>query len=390
MTNMSLRRFGSLAGVVLLILGSIGFTTPTTRQLDSLGPPLVEPQVLTARRGVLELTLEAAPSKITVAGQSFISNVYNGQYTPPVFRLRRGEELQLRLVNKIGPADVQIDETQATNLHYHGMSVSPKPPADDIYLVIPSLEMVENPELAAHAHSQMPMRDNYVYEYRWRVPADHEQGAFWYHSHAHGQAEGQVLSGLSGLFLIDGFIADFYPSLSGAQERFLVLKDIQLPGSDDAAPKSKTVNGQANPTITLARGQPQIWHIGNVGADAFFDLEIEGLSFWVLSRDGNGLDKPDPGDTPLHSARRAIHRVRDVGQGRPLPVAIARGQHRSAGRSEPEHQARHRRRGGGGWRAGRRTGDARSADAGAPRSTVQRGPEHPQDAHHTAARDHVL
>ena len=172
------------------------------------------------------------------------------------------------------------------------MSVSPKPPADDIYLVIPSLEMVENPELLEHAHSQMPMRDKYVYEYRWRVPADHEQGAFWYHSHAHGQAEGQVLSGLSGLFLIDGFIPDFYPSLSRAQERFLVLKDIQLPGSDDAAPKSKTINGQANPTIMLTRGQPQIWHIGNVGADAFFDLEIEGLSFWVLSRDGNGLDKP--------------------------------------------------------------------------------------------------
>ena len=228
---------------------------------------------------------------ITVQDRTFTSNVYNGQYTPPVFRLRRGDELQLRLVNRIGAADVQIDETQATNLHYHGMSVSPRPPADDIYLVIPSLQMIQSPSLV-HTHTGMAMRDNYVFDYRWRVPEDHDQGPFWYHSHAHGEAEGQVLSGLSGIFMIDGFINDWYPSLNGAQERILVLKDIQLPGADDDAPKSKTINGQRNPTITMTRGQPQIWQIGNVGADAFFNLEVEGLEFWVLARDGNPLPFP--------------------------------------------------------------------------------------------------
>lgn len=106
----------------------------------TLGPPLVDPMVISTTGGVVELTLEAAPSVVEVAGQSFTSNVYNGQYTPPLFRLRRGEELRLRLVNRIGPADVQIDGTQATNLHYHGMNISPNPPADDIYLTIPSLE----------------------------------------------------------------------------------------------------------------------------------------------------------------------------------------------------------------------------------------------------------
>jgi FtsP/CotA-like multicopper oxidase with cupredoxin domain len=272
-----------------LFLGGI-VVSPVAQETP--GPPLVEPQqILAGSNGVAELTLEAAPGSITVHDRTFISNVYNGQYIPPVFRLRRGEELHLRLINRIGPADVQIDATQATNLHYHGMSVSPRPPADDIYLVIPSLQMIQNPGVA-HTHSQMTMRDDYVYEYRWRVPDDHDQGPFWYHSHAHGEAEGQVLSGLSGLFMIDGFINDWYPSLIGAQERILILKDIELPGASDDDPKSKTINGQRNPTITMARGQPQIWQIGNVGADAFFNLEVEGQEFWVLSRDGNPLETP--------------------------------------------------------------------------------------------------
>ena len=34
-----------------------------------------------------------------------------------------------------------------------------------------------------------------------------------------------------GMFMIDGFINDWYPWLNGAQERILVLKDIDLPGA---------------------------------------------------------------------------------------------------------------------------------------------------------------
>jgi FtsP/CotA-like multicopper oxidase with cupredoxin domain len=268
--------------------------TRSTLAQEQLGPDLVEPQIITATRGVVELTLEARPSVVTVAGQTFVSNVYNGQYTPPVFRLRRGEKLHLTLANRIGPADIQIDGTQSTNLHYHGMSVSPLPPADDIYITIPSLDMITNPSLRErdHAHHQMQTRDDFVYEYQFRVPDDHEQGPYWYHSHAHGQAEPQVLSGLSGLFMVDGFFDDWYPSLANLQQRFLILKDIALPGAMDGAPLTKTINGQSNPTIRFSRGQSQIWEIGNVGADAFFDLELEGHTFWVLAKDANALERP--------------------------------------------------------------------------------------------------
>ena len=96
-----------------LVFGNGLVASPVAQ--EALGPPLLVPQMVVANNGVAALTLEAAPSVITVQDRTFVSNVYNGQYTPPVFRLRRGDELQLRLVNRIGPADVHIDETQATN-----------------------------------------------------------------------------------------------------------------------------------------------------------------------------------------------------------------------------------------------------------------------------------
>ena len=53
----------------------------------------------------------------------------------------------------------------------------------------------------------------------------------------------------------------------------------------------------------MTRAQPQTWQIGNVGADAFFDLEAEGLEFWVLSRDGDPLELPYQGIPALAPAR---------------------------------------------------------------------------------------
>lgn len=238
-------------------------------------PDLVDPPVIESKDGVLEAELTIEPAEITVGGKTFTSNVYNGQYIPPVLVVRRGDEVRLDLRNRMGPADTQIDGAQATNLHYHGFDISPNAPADDPFLHID----------AHDGHN--------VFEYRWTVPEDHPQGAYWYHSHAHGDAQEQVLSGLSGMMLVDGLIEDHYPELAGLRERTMVLKDIVLPG-DHEDPKTKTINGQTNPTIRMQPGEWQVWHLGNVGADAFFDIAADGVTFWLLSLDGNLRTQPQP------------------------------------------------------------------------------------------------
>jgi FtsP/CotA-like multicopper oxidase with cupredoxin domain len=242
----------------------------------SAAEDLVDPPVAESVDGVLDIDLAIEPTEITVHGKTFTSNVYNGDFIPPVLVVRRGDEVRIDLTNRIGPADIQIDGAQSTNIHYHGFDISPNPPADDPFLHLDATE------------------GNNVFEYRWDVPDDHPQGAYWYHSHAHGDAQEQVLSGLSGMMLVDGLIEDHYPELTSLRRRIMVMKDIALPGSKDSDPKTKTINGQTDPAVRMQPGEWQVWELGNVGADAFFDLTADGFTFWVLSLDGNLRNEPQP------------------------------------------------------------------------------------------------
>ena len=238
---------------------------------DGLGPDIEEPQILDSRNGVLQVTLTQAPARITVAGRSFTSNVFNGQYIPPVLKLRRGDWLELKLVNRIGKADIQIDGPQSTNLHYHGMVVPPAAPGDDVVL-----------DVGAGAD----------YDYRWQVPADHAQGSHWYHPHSHGLVEPQILSGMSGMLVIDGLVAQHFSAYAGLVERHLLLKDIVLPGADPDAANTKTINGLRGGTLRMRPGEMQGWNLGNLGADACVDCAVPGVQLWEIGRDGNVRIQP--------------------------------------------------------------------------------------------------
>ena len=238
---------------------------------DDEGADIPQPDIVDSRNGVLQITLTQAPARITVAGRSFRSNVFNGQYIPPVLRMRRGDRLELELVNRIGAADIQIDGPQPTNLHYHGMVVPPVPPGDDVFLDVGS---------------------GASYAYRWQVPANHAQGTHWYHPHSHGVVEPQILSGMSGMLVIDGLIAQHYSAFAGLAERHLLLKDIVLPGADPSAANTKTINGVLGGTLRMRPGEMQVWNLGNLGADAYFDLAVPGAQLWEINRDGNVRVQP--------------------------------------------------------------------------------------------------
>jgi FtsP/CotA-like multicopper oxidase with cupredoxin domain len=54
------------------------------------------------------------------------------------------------------------------------------------------------------------------------------------------------------------------------------------------------VNGALNPTITLRPGETQLWRIGNVGADLYYLLTLDGHRFYEVARDGHRLARLVP------------------------------------------------------------------------------------------------
>jgi FtsP/CotA-like multicopper oxidase with cupredoxin domain len=202
---------------------------------------LPNPPELRSVDGILRGTLTIAPAAITVRGQPVVSNVINGNYMAPTLRVRRGDTIRIKVVNGIGPAEIDIDGPQPTNIHYHGMDVAPKRlDGDNVYIRI------------------KPGKD---LRYDVFVPDDHPQGLHWYHAHVHTFVDDQIGSGVSGMLIVGGFIFEQYPELFGKRQRVMMFKDFTFPGFVDGEARAKSLNGFADPPIRARPGEYQIWAI---------------------------------------------------------------------------------------------------------------------------------
>jgi FtsP/CotA-like multicopper oxidase with cupredoxin domain len=85
-------------------------------------------------------------------------------------------------------------------------------------------------------------------------------------------------------------------------ERLLLLKDLQVENGHVALTHIgrntiRTVNGTVNPVIVLRPGETELWRIGNVGADLYYRLTLDGYHFQVVARDGNRRARLEAKDT---------------------------------------------------------------------------------------------
>jgi FtsP/CotA-like multicopper oxidase with cupredoxin domain len=251
---------GDSSGIMARTSGADHHPIAAPPSLDTL-TTFQEPPVVTSRAGVLRLSLTAAPSTVSVAGQKVTLMAYNGLYVPPTLKVRAGDTIRLRLVNEI---------TQPTNLHTHGLSVSPRGNSDDIFLNI------------APGQTQ---------DYEIRLPADHPPGLYWYHPHPHTFSDVQVRNAMSGALIVEGLL-DSFPTLGHVRERLLLLKDVQIEHGRVAQlgigkNTTRTINGLVNPVITLRPGETELWRIANIGADLYYSLRLDGHRFQLVARDGH-------------------------------------------------------------------------------------------------------
>jgi suppressor of ftsI len=216
------------------------------------------PVMLTSHNGRLDIDLVAASAGYAIQGLQFQGALYNGQYMPPLWRLRAGDTLTVTLHNQL---------PEETNLHFHGLDVSPLNNGDNVFLHI---------------------APGKAFTYEIKIPEKHV-GLFWYHPHLHGAADRQIIGGLSGGILVEGS-ERLYPFLKGLTERVLLLKHHPVGRADYQ--ELVTVNGIVAPVIPIRPGEAQFWQIGNIGADRFLRMKIDGMPFYLIGRDGYFVPRP--------------------------------------------------------------------------------------------------
>jgi FtsP/CotA-like multicopper oxidase with cupredoxin domain len=230
------------------------------------GLPLTEPRQVYSHDGVLKVDLAASRRSITVSDARIEAQPFNGRLIGPTLHVRPGDRMEVTIHNAT---------SEVTNIHYHGMHVSPRGRSDNVFRTFHPGQTVKS--IVA-------------------VPADHSPGTYWYHVHLHGLTEEQVMGGMSGLIVVEGLQKLLPPELRGLRERQLAVRDVQHRGDSiimDAAdidvtkPTTRLVNGLLRPRFGLRSGETQLWRIANIGADIFYDVQLTGHRLYVIGEDGS-------------------------------------------------------------------------------------------------------
>ena len=223
---------------------------------------------------------------------------FDGREDPPVIRANPGEDIHLTYTNAMSTHSQEhcVDGPcmNMTNLHFHGLHVSPDAPQDDV------ITMMAMPGQLLH--------------YVVNIPLDQPPGLYWYHTHPHGESYQQDLDGMSGAIVIDG-MERYVPEVQHLRERILVLRDrvledndpasaelrrsVEIPAkgcwaSTDLPKRAFTVNGALRPQIAIAPGERQFWRIVNASPDLYADLQVDTEQLEIIALDGMPLSFHDP------------------------------------------------------------------------------------------------
>jgi suppressor of ftsI len=223
---------------------------------------------------------------------------FQGRQEPPVIRATPGYSIDITLRNDMSANPNSKCATgpcmNMTNLHFHGLHVSPNAPQDDVL-------------------SMMAMPGESL-QYKVEIPRDQPPGLYWYHPHPHGESNKQVLDGMSGAIVIEG-IERYVPEVMKMRERILVLRDKAFDGKGSDGARLKdiaevppgrcgssmeqterifTVNGAVRPQIPIAAGERQFWRIVNASPDLYADLQIDGEQLEIVALDGMPLAYHNP------------------------------------------------------------------------------------------------
>lgn len=285
------------SAVILCLLANFPLGAQETPQ-ENVGSILSEPPEVRS-----PFVLRALNDPLT--GKGAFS--FAGHEIPPIIRTSPGAKIKIEYVNQMSRTSREtcVDGRckNMTNLHFHGLHVSPDAPQDDV------ISMMAMPGESLH----------YVVD----VPDDQPPGLYWYHTHPHGESYQQSLDGMSGAIVVDG-IERYVPEVRSMKERILILRDAELRQDDPSSAALKrrvqlssskcgaavgdpervfTVNGDVRPRIGIAPGEKQFWRIVNASPDLYADLAVDSQEMTVVALDG----MPLAFHNPTHRSEKVEH-----------------------------------------------------------------------------------
>jgi FtsP/CotA-like multicopper oxidase with cupredoxin domain len=204
-------------------------------------PASAQTQPIIAPDGFRILPVRLASLGIAEPGGAVVIWGYDGAAPGPTLRVRRGEEIRVRLVNGM---------KAPTTVHWHGVRLANA--------------MDGSPPL-----TQEPIRPGASFDYRFTLP---DAGTFWYHADPE-----QTAQGLAGLLIVE------------ESERVEVSRDVALliqelkSGLSHLRPIE--VNGAPNQDIPVEIGDRVRLRLLNV-TRRVLRVQIAGLRCWVMAIDG--------------------------------------------------------------------------------------------------------
>ncbi|WP_224653526.1 multicopper oxidase family protein [Pectobacterium versatile] len=297
--------------------------------------------------GLIRNPAQGHPDKVRLRSYSGTGVDPYHPFIAPTIEAMPGDTVRIRLDNQLPPEpdcskkndNINVPHCyNYTNLHGHGLWVSPTGNSDNVLLSI-------NPGVK--------------FEYEYNIPSDHPSGTFWYHPHKHGSTAVQVGSGMAGALVIrgdrmptetsNGDIDTLLKTTDGKPfpEHLLVfeqipyacLKDGELkkkpdgsidwscspgevgevasykqfePGSWDDSGRFTTVNGRVRPVFANTKaGQVERWRLVHAGVRETIKVEFRKLNtndFLSREKDLSAADED--------------RFVRDLCTGSPIPYAV--------------------------------------------------------------------
>ncbi|MBM7502808.1 multicopper oxidase family protein [Agromyces aurantiacus] len=233
------------------------------------GGTLREPEVLRSVDGRLDVELTAALVETEVAGRIVRALSYRDRIPGPTLRVRAGDRITLRLRNGLDAP---------TNLHTHGLVVSPEGNSDNVFVMLDPGE---------------------AFDYDYRLGPDHPPGVFWYHPHHHGTTAEQLFGGLFGAIVVEE-----PEPVAATRERLLIVSDtgFDAAGNLHVATQAERmlgregelvlVNGQLGASIEAAPGDREHWRLVNACSSRHLRLQLDGQRMSLLGIDAGRYAEP--------------------------------------------------------------------------------------------------